>query len=561
MKLRSISPSAIAGITVLVAAGIGAANVFLGSSLPAVSIGIERFASLKNGQVVKYPTEEWSLLAAGDVMLSRYVATVMNKETVHYPYDHIRDIVASADVAFANLENPVGPGAPMPEEGLRFRANPEALDGMRNAGFDIVSLANNHQSDIGQAAIGATVEYIRNAGITPVGAGANKAQAHTPVVMNIKGTNVAFLAYGDARFKNQVHFATESKPGIALADPVQMTEDITLAKQQAEMVVVSIHAGAEYRETPDTVQREIVQAAVDAGAHIVLGHHPHVVQPLEQLGETWVIYSMGNLIFDQDWSAETKRGMMMNFRMQGSDVREIEAIPVSISSRAQPSIALGTEADAATNRLQHPMSTATVIQWDGPDSAAIISERSMPLQQVQQTAFTIEKTLNDNINGNRSGETFALSKGRLTASEDGFSFWQSPDMWWVQDFHLADINGDHQKELIVSAWKESAASFRHQVLVYTIRGSVVSQLVQSNAEGPACEIAAADLDGDGESEIITLNGDYTKDATCSAHTVRIWNWNGSRLEEEWASAPGSYWNIRTELGGKAQIVIVDGVEG
>ncbi len=584
MKLSRIPLSALAACFVVVLAGAGAADVFIGTSLPKTPVGIEQFIAMKRTQAVAHTDDRWTLIAAGDVMLSRFVATVMKKEdSVHYPYDRIRGIVASADIAFANLENPVGPGGPMPESGLRFRASIESLDGLRNAGFDIVSLANNHQSDVGQAAIGATLEYVKNAGLLSVGAGVNEADARKPVYMDIKGKHIAFLAYGDARFKNQVHFATDTKPGIALGDPEHMKADIAAARANSDLVIVSLHAGAEYREMPDSVQLELVRAAVEAGAHIVLGHHPHVIQPIEQLGETWVMYSMGNLVFDQAWSTETSRGMMMKFLMEGSDIREIEAIPVDISARAQPSIAEGNAQETSLTRLEHPLYPATVIQWpartlsgtdgDGPESAAIISNRAMPLQQISHQQFTIEKTLSDNINGNRMGETYALKNGRVTIEEDGFPFWESPTHWWVQDMHLADLDGDHEKEMILSVWKNSSErskksswigssnsmNVRNYVYVYTIDGGNVSTMWQSaDLAQPYCEIATADLDGDGISELMSLEGNYSADASCNAHTMNIWKWNNAGLYSEWTSEPGSYWNIRTELGEKGQLVIVDG---
>lgn len=302
--------------------------------------------------IVEAAEDQWTLLAAGDVMLSRYVKKMIDDNGIDYPFEHIRPIVDDADIAFANLENPVGPGKDMPYTGLRFRATPGTLTGLKNAGFDVLSLANNHQSDNGRENIPTTVDFVKRAGFAAMGAGANEDEARTPAALETHGMSVAFLAYGDPRFVNQVHFASSAKAGIAEADPQVMKEDVQHARANgADVVVISLHAGTEYRETPDAIQRDLLEAAADAGADVVLGHHPHVIQPLWKRGNTWIIASLGNLVFDQDHTDDVKRGMMLRFTFEGSTIVMIEPIPVVIENYAQPRLAEGKEKDAAIKRL------------------------------------------------------------------------------------------------------------------------------------------------------------------------------------------------------------------
>lgn len=559
------------GILLCLLCGMAMAEALYAPSRTDVSENVLTFIASKRLQPVIYPDQEWTLFAAGDVMLSRFVAAILDRESVHYPYEEIGGTARSADIAFANFENPVGPGPRMPYEGLVFRADPSTIDGLTDAGFDVLSLANNHMSDAGQENIGRTVSILTGVGLKVTGAGDNLQEARTPVFMDAAGTSVAFLAYGDPRFSNQVHFADDRKPGIAPANAAMMKEDVTLARQKADVVVISLHAGIEYRETPDSIQQKMLHDAADAGADVVLGHHPHVIQPLEKRGDAWIIDSLGNLIFDQMWSEETRLGMVLQFRFMNDAVREIEAIPVRMFDYAQPRIAEGTAATEALRRLNVPVKDATVITWQGSEKAGITT-RAMPLQEPLRTGFTVERTLRADLDGDRRGEQYRLRDGRLTVYQDRTTLWRSPADWWVQDMFIADVDGNRTQELILSAWKpgnygssrpfwvtEDDDRVRHHVFVYELRNGTPQPLWQSsNLPRPNCEMAFADLDGDGVDELIALEGDYTDDASCTATTVSIWKWENWGFYNQWKSEPGTYWDLRTEHAASGSQIVVNG---
>ena len=140
----------VGGILLCLICGMAMAEALYTPSQTDVSENALTFIASKRLQPVIYPDQEWTLFAAGDVMLSRFVAAILDRESVHYPYEEIGGTARSADIAFANFENPVGPGPRMPYEGLVFRADPSTIEGLTDAGFDVLSLANNHMSDAGQ---------------------------------------------------------------------------------------------------------------------------------------------------------------------------------------------------------------------------------------------------------------------------------------------------------------------------------------------------------------------------------------------------------------------------
>jgi len=318
------------------------------SSLPKTQVLAEKAASSSLEE-----ESSFVLLAVGDIMLSRFVAVVAEKNGgLSYPFAKTKEWLQGADLTFANLENPVAPGKKMPAKGLSFRAAPESAEALKEAGIDIVSLANNHMTDAGEGAVSVTRSLLEGAGILFVGAGTTEEEARRPVFVTVKGKTIAFLAYGESRFKNQVHFADEKHAGIALASKEHFAEDIAAARAQADIVIVSLHAGAEYRPKPDAIQQELARSAIDAGADLVLGHHPHVVQPVERYKEKFIVYSLGNFIFDQNWSRETSESAMLRIHFTGTTVTHIEGIPIVIENDAQPRILSGSRADAILQRME-----------------------------------------------------------------------------------------------------------------------------------------------------------------------------------------------------------------
>lgn len=235
-----------------------------------------------------------TLAAMGDVNLD---ISPVHEGDFAYPWSSIRGIIQDADLAFANLECSVSyRGEPVPGKEFTFRGSPDALPYMREAGLDVVSLANNHVRDYGAEALMDSFAYLDAAGLARCGAGADWAQAHEAAYLVGNGLKVAFLAYNDINWPGWQ--AGSGYPGVADAAEVgQMQADIAAVKRNADLVVVSFHWGTERKYVPDGSQDYYAHAAVDAGADLVLGHHPHVVQGFEIYGGKLIAYSLGNFVF------------------------------------------------------------------------------------------------------------------------------------------------------------------------------------------------------------------------------------------------------------------------
>lgn len=245
--------------------------------------------------------DERSLVLVGDVMLGRGVAARAERDGVPFSafFEPTRELIAGADVAFANLESPIsarGEAKPFP---IAFRAPIDAALGLQSAGFDVVSLANNHALDYGALALADTRAQVQRVGVRSVGVGAPE-QAQEPVIVDARGVKVGFLAYCDPRSKGGCSFQDgphADKPHRALRATLE--RDVRALRPQVDLLVVSLHWGTEERTEPDARQVALGRWLVDLGVDVVAGHHPHVQQPIERYGRGVIFYSMGNFVFDQ----------------------------------------------------------------------------------------------------------------------------------------------------------------------------------------------------------------------------------------------------------------------
>jgi poly-gamma-glutamate synthesis protein (capsule biosynthesis protein) len=244
---------------------------------------------------------EVEIIATGDVMLGRTVMIKsLDEGKPSYPFDRVKDTLSEADIVFTNLENPFYEGCPRQTEGLKFCASPEMVEGLLDAGVDVVTLANNHARNYGEEGIEQTKNILEENGISYVGFG-------NLVVREEKGYKFGFLGFD---------FLT-NKP-----DEV----DFDLIRQSDKKVDVLI---AE-------LQRQWAKRMAEEGIDVVVGHGPHWVQEREELYEKPVYYSLGNFVFDQMWSEKTKEGLAVKFTFRNGELTKEEKLPAYISSWAQP---------------------------------------------------------------------------------------------------------------------------------------------------------------------------------------------------------------------------------
>ncbi len=297
---------------------------------------------LSDGELQERLKEKRSatLIFAGDVMLSRNVAKyIEEKSDPRYPFSKIADYLRSADLVFGNLEGPISARGKNQGSEYSFRADPKVAEGLVFAGFDILSLANNHAWDWGRDALEDTIDILRANDISPVGAGRNFKEANAPVVKNVGESKIAFFAFTDLYLESLEAGGFSS--GISSFYFERIRKDIREIKNSgtADIVVISFHWGEEYKTAVNGTQRNTAHALIDAGADLVVGHHPHVIQEVEKYKDGWIAYSLGNFVFDQNFSEETKTGLILKTIVRDRKIIKIDKVYVNFSIEYQPYLA------------------------------------------------------------------------------------------------------------------------------------------------------------------------------------------------------------------------------
>lgn len=286
--------------------------------------------------VPKNEPEITTLFFAGDIMLSRNVAGRMIKSNDYaLPFRKIAELARSADIAFANLESPFNDsGNHFVERSLVFNADPKAVEGLKLAGFDILSTANNHSLDQGIKGLDLTWDVLNKNNIIPSGTKSTTQGSVLPVIEKNK-ILFGFLSYSYTAHNDG---GKSTSPYIDDFNNLEkLKQDILgLKGHNADVVIVNMHAGVEYTREPTKQQVAFAHAAIDAGADLVVGQHPHWVQTVEKYQGKWIFYSLGNFVFDQMWSQETKEGLTLLVTFEKNEIKKIELKPVVIEDFCCP---------------------------------------------------------------------------------------------------------------------------------------------------------------------------------------------------------------------------------
>lgn len=280
------------------------------------------------------PPASLTVVAVGDILMHQDVkrSAELDPEGLPSLWSDLIPLFKEADLAFGNLETPIAPRTGRPGVPFQFNA-PEALPAaLRASGFTVLSTANNHAFDQGATGVRETLERLRAERLVAVGSGEDRARAEHLQVLERHGIKVAFLGFTDL-FNLDLN-RRASEPWVRPLDLEPALQAVREAKGQADLVVVSLHWGNEYQHAPTRRQKDIARALVAVGCDLLLGHHPHVLQPLELLEsggrKALVAYSLGNFISNQDRMYRADL-----FPVAGGDNRDGAALKVRFERRPE----------------------------------------------------------------------------------------------------------------------------------------------------------------------------------------------------------------------------------
>lgn len=292
-----------------------------------------------------------TLMAVGDIMLGDHplyighgVGAKIKKWGTIYPFKQVASILKGGAFVFGNLEAPLS-SKEMDNKhpsSLIMKALPESVEGLKYAGFNILSLANNHALEHGEESLFETINILLQNNINPIGVDSDISKAREPLILDIKGITIAFLAYC---------LVPDKTAYISIKNPEEICSDAKKVKSHADVVVVSLHWGSEYIEKPSPSQIRLAHQIIDSGADLILGHHPHVLQGIEEYHNGLVAYSLGNFVFDLNCVEETRSTVILECTLSKEGVVGYKLVPMHINDQYVPHLLQGEKGEPLLARL------------------------------------------------------------------------------------------------------------------------------------------------------------------------------------------------------------------
>lgn len=272
------------------------------------------------------PTGEVTVVAVGDIRVGGPIGRLVKLFGVRDPVRLVKKWL-KADFLLGNLECAVTDRGEAANKKFTFRAPAKELAILKNAGFDWLGLANNHVMDYGALGLSDTIKALRKRGFSYTGAGDTAALAREPFFFKKNGLTIGLLAFTTTLPKNM--WAESNRPGVSYANFKKIPVWVKTAKKKCDILLVFFHGGTELSPEPNQVQRDFARLAADAGADVVIGHHPHVIQPVELRGNSLILYSVGNFLFVSP-TPGTERSVITRLILKKSGVRA-EFVPIDIN--------------------------------------------------------------------------------------------------------------------------------------------------------------------------------------------------------------------------------------
>lgn len=295
------------------------------------------------------------LIAVGDISLGSSKVKMMKNIEKMNPFIFVSEELRRGDIIFGNLERPFSNrGKPQKNEWCLY-SPPETVNSLKYAGFNLLSLANNHIFDYGYEGFEDTVAFLKQNNIFCFGAGKNLEEAQKPAIISINDISIGFLGY-EWEFMESVN-ATNNNFGTAPLREEIILEDVKNLKEKADVIVVSLHWGYDRERYPSPGQRKLAHRLVDVGTDLVLGHHPHVLQGIEYYKDGIIAYSLGNFVFLDEsyfkgWKGVNRESAILKCQISKSGLEETEIIPINCNDSLLPKPLKDKRKKAALSKLK-----------------------------------------------------------------------------------------------------------------------------------------------------------------------------------------------------------------
>jgi len=489
------------------------------------------------------------IIFVGDIMLGRQVnATEKN-------FSAIDRLLSGADLTVGNLESVAAVDVPLTvlpsDDVIILEAPKRSAAVLQNAGFDILSIANNHALDKGLPAMLQTYSRLESSGIEAVGLNSHEARGNI-LIKKVNGLRIAFIAINavpgvkiepevnpffsqeylnPSRFQGRVYQDLQ----ISSWNPDRVLGEIEYANKLSDIVVVSVHWGDEYSSNPTSGQKRAAQAIVEAGADLVIGHHPHVIQPSQviefindsQKRHAFVAYSLGNFIFDQA-DERTKFGLALKVLVNSQGISEIQALPLVAGT--MPKLVSGNQANRILAKVQ-PTPRLFIIECE------VVGCETTEIQPLEENRNGLFWSGASDLTGDGSPEIIRRVEESLSIFEQEKLVWQSPASWKVVDAALGDPNDDGREEVLVALNKDNQQGVtQSHPFIIGYRGGIYRQIWGGSAvKDRIIELELGDVFGDKAQELVVL-----EERAQGKTAVSVWTWNGWGFTLHWRSQDDLY---------------------
>jgi poly-gamma-glutamate capsule biosynthesis protein CapA/YwtB (metallophosphatase superfamily) len=513
------------------------------------------------------PTDPVQVLMVGDTSMARGVETVTGVNGMDYPLSRVSPWLHAADLTVGNYEGVIAADnvGTMRVPGYRLRAKPEVAAALMRGGFNVLNLANNHTMDWGPDSLQSTLEHLHGVGIQTIGAGPTGPEARKPVVTTVRGVKIVWLSFtmvpdhpGWNSDKEKSWSRSWFGPTFARDRLAAMVKD---AQPLGDVLIVQFHWGNEYIPCPLDWQLDLARTAIRSGASLVVGHHPHIVQPYETFLNGFIAYSLGNFLFDQPMDP----GLALWIRLDKQGVIDVHGLPVRPGVRPEwytpdkaASVLYGLcrlSAPRATSfgyvggQYQALAAPAKKIMFPGDLDAC--TDHPLPTREIGQIDMT----------GDGIPERITLGKGTLRVFKGDQEVYASHPSWQVVDASVGDPNHDGRFEALLLLWKQDqpgAPVTTHPFILghrngeYKViwGGSATTAWVQA--------VAVGDVDGDSLDELVTVERDPDALPCDQRYRIVVMKWNGWGFTRQWSSDYSRFDQLtllrRDDLGGLLSIV-------